>query len=598
MPPRHLGLEAASPLAVLPDPSAVARTLCHTPYETDLVRLADQILLGKIPILGSTVDYGDSIAWRRDPLRGTETPLKYFRRIPFLDLAAAGDHKLIWEVNRHQHLVVLAQVFVLTGRQVYLEDVILQLTDWWSCNSFQRGINWTSALEVAFRALSWVWVWHLAGYKMSGDFRQRFLSELYRHGLHLQYNLSLYFSPNTHLLGEAVALHALGQSFPNWPRAKAWRDLGRSIVVEHMKSKVKPDGSYYEQSSCYHLYALDMFLFHALLELVTNDYLDGLRRMTEFLAAIVLPDGSLPFIGDDDGGRLFHPYGERSRFAIASLATTSLFLGKKYFSYSSCDVQPIATWWLGPEKCNVPLPSAPESQSQVFSDSGIVAMKHGDIGALFDAGPFGPGNAGHSHADALSLVAWSGGEEILIDPGTYSYMDPEWRQTFRGTAAHNTIRIDECDQAVSGGPFRWMDTPRVRLINFSSSAEQDVAVGDCRYGPFIHQRSVLFRRGYDLHIVDELHGPPGEHWVEQFWHLGIAPHKVAAEKWQIGDAAVLTVQDAVCQAGWRSRSFGSKEESWVIVVRRRVNFPVQLEATLLLSAHGGAGSGEHIVSRP
>ena len=47
--------------------------------------------------------------------------------------------------------------------------------------------------------------------------------------------------------------------------------------------------------------------------------------------------------------------------------------------------------------------------------------------------PFGPGSAGHSHSDTLSLVVSVGNQEVLIDSGTYSYMDPEWRSYFRGS---------------------------------------------------------------------------------------------------------------------------------------------------------------------
>jgi hypothetical protein len=31
--------------------------------------------------------------------------------------------------------------------------------------------------------------------------------------------------------------------------------------------------------------------------------------MTEYLRSISGPSAAIPFIGDDDGGRLFHPYG-------------------------------------------------------------------------------------------------------------------------------------------------------------------------------------------------------------------------------------------------------------------------------------------------
>jgi hypothetical protein len=580
--PPNLSLHASAPLNVLPHPNAVGDALRDTDYARQLVRLADEVAQGRIPVLGDVVDYGATVAWRRDPQRGIETPQKYFRTIPYLDLATAGDHKLIWEVNRHQHLVLLAQAFVITGRDEYFDTVVRQLEHWWAENQFQRGINWTSALEVAFRALSWIWLWHLLGDKMSASFRQRLLAELYRHGLHLEYNLSIYFSPNTHLLGEAVALHALGRLFPGFPRGGQWRKLGRETVLNHMNASVKNDGSYFEQSTYYHVYALDMFAFHAVLEDVPRSYRDGLARMAEFLASITSGSGELPFLGDDDGGRFFSPYGPRARFSRATLATASLLLGKRFFAYTQRDVEEIALWWLGPKRCQNPEGDALEVHSRCFQDSGIVAMRRGPVFALFDAGPFGPGNGGHSHSDALSLVVSSGGQEVLIDPGTYSYMDPDWRSAFRGSSAHNTIRIDGHDQASSAGPFRWLQKPEVSLLEFVSDAEHDRAVGVCRYRGFLHTRTVEFANGNEFVIVDQIEGPAGEHLIEQFWHFAQTPSETASGTWSVGDRADFSAEGSVLEGGWRSRCFAVKEAAPVIVVRRKTTLPVTLRARLRL----------------
>ena len=576
-------LGAQAPLEGLPSPQSVADAVRGTDYVRELIKLADQVLLGRIPIFDSEIDYGPAPAWRRDPLRRTETPSKYFRFIPYLDLAAAGDHKWIWEVNRHQHLVLLAQAFVLTGKQAYCDEVVRQLDLWWSDNPFQRGINWTSALEVGFRALSWIWIWHLLGEKLPPHAGQGLLLGIYRHALHLQYNLSIYFSPNTHLLGEAVALHAIGRLFPEFPQAQYWRKLGRDIVRAQMKAQVKKDGSHFEQSTYYHVYALDFFLLYAALEEVDDHYRDGLARMAEFLATIVDEEGNLPLLGDDDGGRLFHPYGKRSQFARATLATASLMLGHSLFPYSERDIEEIALWWLGPEKCKTVEPSSyVRRQSRVFADSGLVVMKRGNASVLFDAGPFGPWSAGHSHADTLSLVVSADGEEILIDPGTYTYLDPDWRDAFRGTAAHNTIRIDYNDQAKSAGPFRWLEKPEVSLIEFSSTAEGDYALAVCRYRRFTHKRIVELGNDGELHVTDELDGPPGEHLLEQFWHLGAAALAVSADLWRIAEVAELRLEGGECEEVWRSRGFGSKEISSMIVVRRRVTFPAALRTQLRL----------------
>ncbi|MCX6597299.1 MAG: hypothetical protein NTV70_13135, partial [Acidobacteria bacterium] len=174
-------------------------------FSANVPALAQEILAHRFPMLGTVIETGPEIRWRRDYLHGLETGTAFFRRIPYLDRDKAGDHKVIWELNRHQHWVVLA----LAGETAEIER---QLTSWWEQNPFQRGINWASALEVAFRALSWLQVLSILGERMPK--RQQLLDSLYQHGLHLEYNLSFYFSRNTHLLGEALALAALGELFP------------------------------------------------------------------------------------------------------------------------------------------------------------------------------------------------------------------------------------------------------------------------------------------------------------------------------------------------------------------------------------------------
>ena len=65
-------------------------------------------------------------------------------------MESVGDHKWIWELNRHQHLIVLAQAHLLTGRYEFISEIEGELASWLAQNPFVRGINWASALEVAF----------------------------------------------------------------------------------------------------------------------------------------------------------------------------------------------------------------------------------------------------------------------------------------------------------------------------------------------------------------------------------------------------------------------------------------------------------------
>src|SRR5205823_11716323 len=128
-----------------------------------------------------------------------------------------------------------------------------------------------------------------------------------------------------------------------------------------------------------------------------------------------------------------------------------------------------------------------------FADAGVAIMASGAAHLVIKAGPFGEGSGGHSHSDVLSLVARVGDREILIDPGTFTYIaDPEERNRFRGAAAHNTVRIDGRDQAVPAGPFRWNGKPSVDVREWTTGAQQDYLDATCRYSGFTHRRRVLF----------------------------------------------------------------------------------------------------------
>src|SRR6185437_17032668 len=57
----------------------------------EIANLARQIREHRFPVLGTTIDFGPEICWRRDYKSGRETPAKYFRRISYLDPQRAGD---------------------------------------------------------------------------------------------------------------------------------------------------------------------------------------------------------------------------------------------------------------------------------------------------------------------------------------------------------------------------------------------------------------------------------------------------------------------------------------------------------------------------
>jgi hypothetical protein len=201
-------------------------------------------------------------------------------------------------------------------------------------------------------------------------------------------------------------------------------------------------------------------------------------------------------------------------------------------------------------------------------------MAADEVQLIVKAGPFGVGSGGHSHSDVLSLTARAGGREILIDPGTFTYVaDPAERDRFRGSAAHNTVRIDGRDQAVPGGPFRWEQKPSVSVRQWSTGPDRDCVDAACAYGGFTHRRRCCFLKPATVVVLDTVDGPPGEHTLEQFWHLDSPEHAA-----RFSFSAPAEVVDT-----WRSRALCSREPATALRVTVRGPLPVHIAAVLDLS---------------
>lgn len=482
------------------------------------------------------------IDWHLDPVHGKRAPLGPWFKIPFLNFAVVGDHKVTWELNRHQHLVTLAKAQLLSGdnNDKYVRELISLWRSWIRANPYPLGINWGSTLEVAFRSLSWIWVDQLlTGTAECADLLSEFRSELVPalafHGRYIERFLSTYFSPNTHLLGEAVALFFLGTLYPQMPGAARWKESGWQIVLHEAGRQVRPDGVYFEQSLHYHVYALDFFLYARLLAArngmdIPPAYDAVLGRMLDVVAALAQA-GPAEGFGDDDGGRLWNPRRNRTE-----QMTDPLALGAVMYSgeFSAAQLTEEAIWLFGnqapPEISKSQ--TKPTARSIAFPDGGLYVLADSQPYAqtmVVDAGPQGVGRSGHGHADALSLRLTMDGRRWLVDSGSGVYIgkDPADRNRFRGTGAHNTMRVDGVDQAVADEPFSWTDIPTPQAEHWIVGKSFTYFVGSHNgyarlADPVVHRRHVLKIAG-GLWLVRDVasaqKSAQAKHELEIRWHF-------------------------------------------------------------------------------
>ena len=114
---------------------------------------------------------------------------------------------MTWELSRHAHFVTLGQAYALTGEERYVEAFVTQVASWLDENPPEQGINWASSLELAFRSINWIWTLHLTAGSphVTPELVARLVKSLAAHGRHVESFLSTWFSPNTHLTGEALS---------------------------------------------------------------------------------------------------------------------------------------------------------------------------------------------------------------------------------------------------------------------------------------------------------------------------------------------------------------------------------------------------------
>lgn len=510
----------------------------------EITQRAEHICEHRFDLLGyEDLDYGREIDWHCDRVHGKQAPRKPWYKIRYLEFKEVGDSKVIWELNRHQHLVTLAKAYRLSGDQKFVTELFRQWESWHQENPYPIGVNWASSLEVAFRSLSWLWTYFLlqGSEGMVPGFRSQWLQAMGVAARHIDIHLSTYFSPNTHLLGEGVALFFIGMLCPELQSARRWRDRGWEIVQQEAKRQVRPDGFHFEQSTYYHVYALDFFLHAGILASLNNfptipEFDRTLEKMLDVLC-LLGRGGEPPRFGDDDGGRLFDPGRNRAQDLLDPLATGAVLFGRGDFKAVAGGLREETLWLLGKDgvaEFDRVQAADPAHASVRLQDSGLHIMASGSSTdqLVIDAGPQGVQTAGHGHADALSVVVYNDGQALLIDPGTYEYVGAGTeRDRFRGTAAHNTLSVDGLDQADPKGSFAWSNLPNVEAEAWINGRSFDLFVGShdgyTRLpSPVIHRRSVFSLKSCFWLVRDLVLGT-GSHKVELSWHL--APELSRAE---------------------------------------------------------------------
>lgn len=623
-----LGLGLAPPL-----PSALPRCMLRFVHATSdpddadgVLAAADRVLTGRWQVFAlEQAALGFPPEWNRDPRTGTLAPLALGTTIDHRDEALVGDIKYLWEPARHLELVTLALAWARSRERRFADGARRLLESWIEQCPYRRGVHWNSALELAVRLVNWAVAWQLLDIDgptdpFDAELRRRWTESAFRQAHFIRHHLSRHSSANNHLFGELMGLFVAALQWPVHPECARWADEAQLGLEAEADLQVAPDGVHREQAIYYHHEVMDMMLIcdraaSAAGRRFGGVYLTRLERMAEFLAALMDSGGNVPMWGDADDARMLRvahgpadsPYqellaccalrfdrGDLARKARTLPARGRLFWGDAaaplWSALSTTDHRP---------------------QRMAFPEGGYYLLGDGldtdnEVRAVVDCGPLGYLSiAAHGHADALAMTLSVGGHEVLVDPGTYAYHTQRvWRDHFRGTAAHNTLRVDGVDQSRIGGSFMWLDkaTSRCRLHDTLAQPQRFLGEHDGYHRlsqPVTHERSICYDRlARSFEIVDRLHGR-GEHFAELHWHFAESVQVRPTERGCIAEVngwrIELQLDDPAWQLrlargeqdpplAWISRRFDRKTPSTTLVASRRAEMPLAVTTRITIQS--------------
>lgn len=585
---------------------------CYPAQVKELLIEAERLLAGERTYFGyPTAKLGVEIDWNYDPIAGYRWPALDARRINHR--MASGDPKWIWELNRLQHLPLLAQAWLFTGEERYAGVALDQIDSWIDQNPAGVGIAWRGAFESALRGVSVAVA--AQGLRTSAQMTaaryRRIVRMLDSSAQYCWSGRSLHSSANNHLVGELAGLLSMGLLLPELARPKSLRPRAIAALVDQAGRQILADGATAEQSITYQMSCVELIsLVIVLLRLngaeIPTALPSALDRSADFLIGLVGSIDPAPRYGDDDDGFSLRLGAEHKRTLREHLGIVAAVTGnaaaKRYGTLTLG-----AAWFadaLGTDLSEIGAGIGTDETPTDFHapQGGLAVLRRNRQRITMDIGPLGYLSiAAHGHADALAVTLSADGRDLVVDPGTASYYgEPTWRAAHRGTRAHATVCVDDADQSVAGGPFYWRRhaVTKVNAINIERGVIDAQHDGYRRFtDPVVHRRWLISRPDdITVAVVDFLDGQAA-HDVAASWplhpdlsaastgngHLVTHEGKPVLHMCYAATAPISLEQirgDYESGLGWWSERLESRVPAWVVGARCSALLPLAILTVL------------------
>ena len=409
------------------------------------------------------------IDWHFDPVHGRRAPRQFWASIPYLD-PRFGDHKIIWELNRHQHWLMLGRAAWLTGDQRYAERFQPELASWLA---EQSTAHRNQLVEHARTRVSDALVdleppfLRRPGSDDDESTDSTWLVDLLL-GLDAQLNhicrhlSTLLQSEHSSARRRTGALCWQVACCRSLPLLRAGKHIGRQILRNEAHRQVTPDGGHAERLAA--LPSLRARLLPARADDRAPDRRSRRRPVCRRHVASghVLPSASPATTAvsrrsaTTTAGCCFQSAVARPPTSTDSLSLAAALLQRPELAVG--DPPEETLWMLGGDRSRLRWPDRLERTANRISLPRRVTRCCGRARAMRSSMSVRHGflNGGHAHADALSLVMSIEGRPFLVDPGTSTY-----------TMDRRTPRSVPLDRHAQHGDGRWTPAINPRRLLFT-----------------------------------------------------------------------------------------------------------------------------------
>ncbi|MEW6129410.1 MAG: alginate lyase family protein [Acidobacteriota bacterium] len=420
-------------------------------------------------------------------------------------------------------------------------------SDWVRQNPMQSGTGW-HPFPTSLRIVNWC----KANFTDAG-----LLKSLYQQAAYLYRNYEAHH-PGNHLLENARALIFAGNFFAGQGEASRWLEKGLAIFREQTPVQVLSDGGHFERSPMYHALMLEAYL--DIINILPADapdrnwLVEAAGSMSDFLFSLTKPDGEIALFND-------------ATREIAAPPARLLNYAKGLLDYEA-------------------------KKKNQFIESGYFIHQNPEVYLIIDGGRIAPDFLpAHAHADIFSFELSINGKPFVVDTGVFEYQAGAMRDFVRSTRAHNTVCIDNQDQAECWGSFRVGRRFLPFAVAFSNADGQSQFSG--RFAGYakligdgiIHQRIIACddsRR--EIKVEDVIEGS-GEHLVESLLHfhnqvdIAVQGNELTLSNDNVScqlsiEAATFHLEDS-----WYCPEFGLKLKNKALVIGSRKKLPTRFALT-------------------